>query len=169
MLNDGFDISYTSIGNESNPLLLLVVGSSCIGSLYSKIAKEVSAHFRCVYYDKRGFLPKDTDQDWAAKQKNYLISVEKQGDDAAGLIRRFSPSSPAHVFGTSCGATEVLDLIIRYPELIHTAILHEPITFSVIPDEKLRYEMLDLYRQVGEVENTFEGRTIFRNYRFNPP
>lgn len=169
MLNDGFNIAYTRIGDVSNPLLLLVVGSSGIGSLYSKIAKELSPHFQCVYYDKRGFLPQDTDQDWAAKQKNSLISVEKQADDAAALIGNLSPLKPAYVLGTSCGATEVLDLTIRYPQLVHTAILHEPITFSVIPDKKLRNEMLDLYRQVGKAENTVEGHTIFRNYMFNPP
>jgi pimeloyl-ACP methyl ester carboxylesterase len=168
-LNDGFRIPYTTIGDISNPLLLLVVGSSGIGSLYSKIAKELSPHFRCVYYDKRGFLPTVSDHEWVAKQKNQLVSVEKQADDAAALIRHLSPSTAAYVFATSCGATEVLDLTTRYPELVHTAVLHEPITFSVITDKKLRNEMIDLYRRVGKADDTIEGHTIFRNYMFNPP
>jgi pimeloyl-ACP methyl ester carboxylesterase len=168
-LDDDFRISFTSVGDVSKPLLLLVVGSSGLGSLYSRIAAELSPHFRCVYYDKRGFVPKDTDHDWAAKQTNQLVTVEKQADDAAAMIRNLSSSTPAYVFGTSCGGTEVLDLTIRYPELVHTAILHEPITFSVIQDDKLRNEMLGLYRLVGEAQNTVEGHTVFQNYMFNPP
>jgi pimeloyl-ACP methyl ester carboxylesterase len=168
-LNDGCKITYTSIGDTSNPLLLLVVGSSGIGSLYSKIAKELSRHFRCVYYDKRGFLPIVSDHVWAARQRNEVVSVEKQADDAAMLIKHLSPSTPAYVFGTSCGATGVLDLTIRHTDLVHTAILHEPITFSVIRDGKLRNEMLELYKRVGNAKDTVEGHTVFRKYMFNPP
>ena len=168
-LSDGFKITYTSIGDISNPLLLLVVGSSGIGSLYRNIAKELSRHFQCVYYDKRGFLSLDSDQEWAARQRNEVVSAEKQADDAAELIQHLSPSTPAYVFGTSCGATEVLDLTIRNTGLVHTAILHEPITFSVIRDETLRNEMLVLYRRVGMADDTTEGHTEFRSYMFNPP
>lgn len=167
-LSDGFKITYTSIGERSNPLLLLVVGSSGIGSLYRNLATELSRHFRCVYYDKRGFLPTASDPEWAAKQRNEVVSVEQQANDAADLIKHFSPSTPAYVFGTSCGATEVLDLTVRHTDLVYTAILHEPITFSVIRDERLRSEMRDLYRRVGKADDTINGHTVFRNYMFNP-
>lgn len=147
--DDGFTTTYTSVGSLKEPLLLLVVGSSGIGSLWRKIALNLSADFRCVYYDKRGFLPLNSDQEWAASQKNQLISVEQQADDAASLPKHPSPHAPAYVFGTSCGSTEALDLTMRYTELVHTAILYEPITFSVIRDNAVRYEMLQLYKVVG--------------------
>ena len=166
---DGFKTTYTSIGNTEHPLMLLVVGSSGIGSLWRNVAAALSPHFRCVYHDKRGFLPLNVDAAWAAKQKNQLISVQQQADDAASILRHLSPFAPAYVFGTSCGATEVLDLTMRYPELVHTAILHEPITFSVIRDDLIRSEMLKIYDLVGNKADTVEGHTIFRNYMFNPP
>lgn len=168
-LGDGHRITYKSIGNDDNPLLLFVVGSSGLGALYSRLALELSSYFRCVYYDKRGFLARATDHQTAAKEKNPLVLAEQIADDAAALIKHLSPSQPAYVFGTSTGGTAVLDLTIRYPEIVHTVILHEPITFSVIRDDKLRDEMIAVYRKVGNMDDPVEGFAIFADYMFNPP
>lgn len=116
------------------------------------------------YYDKRGFVPRHSSPTWVAKQKNEVVSVEKQADDAAELIRHFSPDGPAYVLGTSCGGVEALDLVVRYPELVHIAILHEPITISVVRDKHVRNTMLDVHRQVGKATDMFKGLTVFRAY-----
>lgn len=92
------------------------------------------------------------------------MSVEKQADDAAELIRHFSPDGPAYVLGTSCGGVEALDLVVRYPELVRIAILHEPITISVVRDKHVRDTMLDVHRQVGKATDMFTGLTLFRAY-----
>jgi pimeloyl-ACP methyl ester carboxylesterase len=62
----------------------------------------------------------------------------------------------------------VLDLAVRYPELIRTAILHEPITFSVMPSTKLKEEILGLYRSLPFYEDQVEGSKTYANYMFRP-
>lgn len=168
-LNDGHEITYTGIGDEKSPLLLFIIGSSGLGSLYHRLTIELSSHFRCVYYDKRGFLPRDTDHGVAAKRTNPLVLPERHADDAAGLIKHLSPDRVAYVFGTSTGGTAALDLTIRYQELVHTAILHEPITFSVIRDTKLKDEMIALYRRIGAMDDPVEAFAIFAEHMFNSP
>lgn len=167
-LSDGHTITYHTIGNASLPLILFVVGSSGLGSLYRRLALELSTTFQCVYYDKRGFLPAATNKASVAKETNQLVLASQNANDAAALIKHLSPKAPVHVFGTSTGGTAVLDLVVRYSELVETAILHEPITFSVMPPSDLKDEILALYRSLPFYENQVEGSKTFANYMFSP-
>lgn len=167
-LPDGHTITYHTTGNDGLPLLLFIVGSSGLGSLYRRLATELSTTFRCVYYNKRGFLPKETDKSVLATETNKLVLVGRNADDAAALINHVSPHEPVYVFGTSTGGTAVLDLAVRYPKLIRTAILHEPITFSVMPPNELKEEIFALYRSLPCYENQVEGAKIFADYMFRP-
>lgn len=165
-LQEGHRISYTSIGDEHHPLLLFVVGSSGLGYLYHRLALELSPKFRCVYYDKRGFLPRTTDHNVAANQKNPLVLVEQHADDAAALIRLLSSGKPAYVFGTSTGGAAVLDMTARHPSLVHLAILHEPITFSVVRDSQLRNEMIALYWMIGNMTDPLKSLPMHDEYMY---
>lgn len=167
-LTDGHTITYHTIGNAELPLMIFIIGSSGLGSLYRRLAIELSATFRCVYYDKRGFLPAGTNEAFVARETNQLVLASQNADDAAALIKHTSPHKPAYVFGTSTGGTAVLDLAVRYPELIQTAILHEPITFSVMPTKELKDEILALYRSLPCWEDQVEGSKTFANYMFRP-
>lgn len=166
-LPDGHTITYHTVGNANLPLILFVVGSSGLGSLYRRLSIELSAVFQCVYYDKRGFLPADTDKVLVAKKTNQLVLASQIADDAAALIKHISPNAPIYVFGTSTGGTAVLDLAVRYPALIRTAILHEPITFSVMPPTELKGEILALYRSLP-FEDQVDGSKTYASYMFTP-
>jgi pimeloyl-ACP methyl ester carboxylesterase len=165
---DGHTITYHTVGSAQLPLMLLVVGSSGLGILYRRLALALSAHFQCVYYDKRGFLPADTPEAVVANQTNRLILASDNADDAAAIIERISPHRPAYVFGTSTGGTAVLDLTVRFPNLVQTAVLHEPITFSVMPPSELKDEVLALYRSLFSFENQVQGYKVFADYMFRP-
>lgn len=167
-LPDGHTITYHALGNAELPLILFVVGSSGLGWLYRRLSIEMSGIFRCVYYDKRGFLPTDTDKASIAEKTNELVLATQVADDAAALIKHISPRTPIHVFGTSTGGTAVLDLAVRYPELIRTAVLHEPITFSVMPPTELKDEILTLYRSLPLFEDQVEGSKTYGSYMFHP-
>jgi pimeloyl-ACP methyl ester carboxylesterase len=167
-LPDGHTITYHTIGNASLPLMLFVVGSSGLGSLYRRLSIELSANFQCVYYDKRGFLPADTDKTSVAEHTNQLVLASQNADDAAALIKHISPHTPICVFGTSTGGTAVLDLVVRYPELIHTAVLHEPITFSAMPPSELKDGILALYRCLPCFEDQVEGSKTYADHMFRP-
>jgi pimeloyl-ACP methyl ester carboxylesterase len=165
---DGHKITYHSVGSAQNPLMLLIVGSSGLGILYRRLALALSTHFQCVYYDKRGFLPADTGEAVVVSQTNRFIPASDNADDAAAIIERISPHQPAYVFGTSTGGTAVLDLTVRYPNLVRTAVLHEPITFSVMPPSELKDEVLALYRSLFSFENQAQGYRVFADYMFRP-
>jgi pimeloyl-ACP methyl ester carboxylesterase len=165
-LADGHTITYHIIGDTGLPLLIFVIGSSGLGSLYRRLAIELSTTFRCVYYDKRGFLPANTDKALLARETNQLVLTDQNADDAAALIKHLSPNDSVHVFGTSTGGTAVLDLAVRYSELIRTAILHEPITFSVMPPTVLKEETLALYRSLPYYEDQVDGSKTYANYMF---
>jgi pimeloyl-ACP methyl ester carboxylesterase len=165
---DGHKITYHTVGSARNPLLLLIVGSSGLGSLYRRLALALSTHFQCVYYDKRGFLPADTGEAVTASQTNLFIPAQDNANDAAAIIERTSPHRPAYVFGTSTGGTAALDLTVRFPRLVQTAVLHEPITFSVMPPSELKDEVLALYRSLFSFEDQAQGYRVFADYMFRP-
>ena len=165
---DGHQITYHTVGSAQNPLMLLVVGSSGLGILYRRLALALSTHFQCVYYDKRGFLPADTPEAIVPSQTNRLILAKDNADDAAAIIERTSPHRPAYVFGTSTGGTAVLDLAVRFPNLVQTAVLHEPITFSVMPPSRLKDEVTALYRCLFSFDDQAQGYRVFADYMFRP-
>jgi pimeloyl-ACP methyl ester carboxylesterase len=165
---DGHKITYHTVGSARNPLMLLIVGSSGLGILYRRLALALSTHFQCVYYDKRGFHPADTAEAVAASQTNRFIPAQDNANDAAAIIERTSPHRPAYVFGTSTGGTAVLDLTVRFPHLVQTAVLHEPITFSVVPPSELKDEVLALYRSLFSFEDQAQGYRVFADYMFRP-
>ena len=165
---DAHRITYHTVGSAQNPLMLLVVGSSGLGTLYRRLALALSTYFQCVYYDKRGFLPADTAEAVVASQTNRLILARDNANDAAAIIERMSPNRPAYVFGTSTGGTAVLDLTVRFPHLVHMAMLHEPITFSVMPPSEMKAEVLALYRSLFSFENQAQGYRVFADYMFQP-
>jgi pimeloyl-ACP methyl ester carboxylesterase len=54
---------------------------------------------------------------------------DEQVDDAAALLSSVG-FVPALVFGTSLGAIYSLDLLIRHPDAVRGAILHEPALYG---------------------------------------
>lgn len=167
-LQDEHKITYYSTGNTELPLMLFVVGSSGLGSLYRRLSDELAAYFQCVYYDKRGFLPRGTSRESVMKNVNRFVPVGQNAGDAAALIKHISPHKPAFVFGTSTGATTVLDLAVRYTELVGVAILHEPITFSVMSKSAMKDEIIGLYQSLSSFENQLEGSKVYGNFMFSP-
>ena len=165
---DGHNITYHTVGSAQHPLMLFVVGSSGLGILYHRLALALSTRFQCVYYDKRGFLPADTAEAVVASQTDRLILAKDNADDAAALVERISPKRPAYVFGTSTGGTAVLDLTVRFPDIVHTAVLHEPITFSVVPLSEMKDEVLALYRNLFFFDDQVQGYRVFADYMFRP-
>src|SRR5262249_59278365 len=54
-------------------------------------------------------------------------------EDAVALIARRG-GGPACVFGSSSGAIVTLDLVTRHPDLVSTAVVHEPPILELLDD-----------------------------------
>ena len=111
----------------AGPLLLFVVGGNGDPAAFSGVAGRLAGDFTVVTYARRGFVrsPVDGPIDDANR---ITIDVE----DAAALIAHYG--GPACVFGSSSGAIVTLDLVTRHPDLVRTAVVHEPPILELLDD-----------------------------------
>ncbi len=103
----------------SGPSVLFIAGATGDGGHFQRVAELLSDEFTVVTYDRRANSRSTHPDGWES------TSTEEQSDDAAVLIEALG-IAPAAIFGTSVGAIIGLDLLIRYPESVQGAILHEP-------------------------------------------
>jgi pimeloyl-ACP methyl ester carboxylesterase len=103
----------------SGPSVLFIAGATGDGGHFRRVAEVLSDEFTVVTYDRRANSRSPRPEGWES------TSTEEQSDDAAGLIEALG-IVPAAIFGASVGAIIGLDLVIRHPELVRGAILHEP-------------------------------------------
>ena len=103
----------------SGPSVLFIAGATGDCGHFQRVAELLSDEFTVVTYDRRANSRSTHPDGWKS------TSTEEQSEDAAGLIEALG-LAPAAVFGNSVGAIIGLDLVIRHPELIRGAILHEP-------------------------------------------
>jgi pimeloyl-ACP methyl ester carboxylesterase len=104
----------------AGPLLLFVVGGNGDPAVFSGVADRLARDFTVVTYARRGFArsPVDGPVDDANR-------ISTDVDDAVALIAHRG-GGPACVFGSSSGAIVTLDLVTRHPDLVSTAVVHEP-------------------------------------------
>ena len=103
----------------SGPSVLFVSGATGDGGHFRRVAEILSDEFTVVTYDRRANSRSPRPDGWES------TSTEEQSEDAAGLIEALG-IAPAAIFGNSAGAIIGLDLVIRRPELVRGALLHEP-------------------------------------------
>jgi pimeloyl-ACP methyl ester carboxylesterase len=117
-----FEVNGARIYHEvrgSGPSVLFIAGATGDGGHFERVAELLSDEFTVVTYDRRANSRSPHPEDWES------TSTEEQAEDAARLIGALG-IAPTAIFGTSAGAIIGLDLVIRRPELVRGAILHEP-------------------------------------------
>ena len=86
---------------------------------------------------------------------------EDSADDAAEIIRRFSPEEPVTVIGCSAGALIAMCLASKYPELVSLAIIHEPPTMAFLPENHEAFEIADKINAFVAARKIGRGATKF--------
>lgn len=131
----------------AGPLLLLVPPANGHAEVYRNLADELSARYRVVTYDRRGFSRSQLDG-----AQDYDRRLTTDADDVRGLIEHLS-DEPATVFGSSSGALVALEVLIRHPDVVRALIAHEPPALRLLPDGEqwLAFveEVYDTYRKAG--------------------
>jgi pimeloyl-ACP methyl ester carboxylesterase len=112
------------------PPLLVMMGASGYGGVFGRFAELLADEFTVVIYDRRGNGRSPAPADWNA------TSPEQQADDAAALLAGLG-LAPAAIFGTSSAGIFALAALIRHPECVRGAVLHEPALFALFdhPDD----------------------------------
>ena len=112
----------------AGPLLLFVVGGNGDPAVFSGVADRLAGDFTVVTYARRGFARSPVDG-----PVNDANRISADVADAVALIARHG-GGPACVFGSSSGAIVALDLVTRHPDLVSTAVVHEPPILELLDD-----------------------------------
>lgn len=107
--------------------LVVLVGAPMDANSFAPLADRLAADHTVLTTDPRGINRSpldDPDQD---------STPQLRADDLARLLIHVD-AGPAVVFGSSGGAVTTLALAQAHPELVHTAIAHEPPLAALLPD-----------------------------------
>lgn len=120
-------IAYTVQGR--GPLLFLV-GAPAGRAGFAALAAELAGQFSVVTHDPRGIGTSRVTRGMAVPTPDVLA------DDLAALVSTVT-SAPALFVGTSGGAVTLLELATRNPEIVASAVLHEPPLIALLDDALL--------------------------------
>jgi pimeloyl-ACP methyl ester carboxylesterase len=120
----GVELAYEDEG--ADPPTTLVVhgmasGAAASAELRSRLPGRVIAH------DRRGYGGSGAPEPYAA------TTVQEQGEDAAALMLALG-AAPARVIGFGFGALIALDLLVRRPELLASAVLCDAPLLAFVPE-----------------------------------
>ncbi|MBO3086041.1 alpha/beta fold hydrolase [Cellulomonas fengjieae] len=116
----------------SGPLVALV-GAPMDATAFAPLADLLASDHTVLTTDPRGINRSTVDH-----PDRDSTPVERASDLAALL--RHADRGPAAVLGSSGGAVAVLALVEAHPDLVHTAIAHEPPLDELVPDHADLYE-----------------------------
>jgi len=129
------DVNGTELYHElrgAGPPLLLIMGATGDGGVFDRFADLLAEAFTVITYDRRGNGRSAPPDGWDT------TSPEEQADDASALLHALD-LAPAAVFGTSSGGIFALAMLLRHPQAVRAALLHEPALFALFDDpEKAR-------------------------------
>jgi pimeloyl-ACP methyl ester carboxylesterase len=117
------ELYYETTG-EGDPLVLVHGGWSDHDN-WQAVAAGLAERFLVVAYDRRGH---------GRSQRGDQGSRRDQEDDLAAVIEALG-CAPAHVVGTSFGASIAIGLAARRPELVRSVVAHEPPLISLVADD----------------------------------
>ncbi|MBI4277867.1 MAG: alpha/beta hydrolase [Armatimonadetes bacterium] len=121
---NGTNLYFEETGNGTS--LLLIHGMCGDARVWEDQVRRLSAHFRCIAYDRRGHTRSPLGE-------ITRRSVELHADDAAALIQALH-IGPCLMMGSSGGARIGVDVLRRYPQLVTGAVLSEPPLFALDPE-----------------------------------
>lgn len=120
---NGADL-YCEVRGEG-PAVLLIPGATGDADHFALVAPLLADQFTVVTYDRRG------NSRSSAATTAGPAWMDEQADDAAALLDALG-LAPAAVFGTSGGAVIALHVLVRRPDVVRGAIVHEPPLLGVL-------------------------------------
>ncbi|WP_055564151.1 alpha/beta fold hydrolase [Streptomyces atriruber] len=117
-----------SVQGEGPPLFL--VGAPVGRGGFAALADELAGQFTVVTHDPRGIGASRATRGMAEPTPEVLA------EDLAALVDTFT-GAPAMFVGVSGGAVTLLELAVRHPHLVGSAVLHEPPLVTLLDDDAL--------------------------------
>jgi pimeloyl-ACP methyl ester carboxylesterase len=121
--------------------LVLVHGGWSDHHNWQAVAPDLAESFLVVAYDRRGH---------GRSERADQGTRRDQEDDLAALIEALD-CGPAHIAGTSFGASIAIGMSARQPELVRSVIAHEPPLMSLVAEDP------DIQPLIGAVQTTIQS------------
>lgn len=118
---NGVGLYYESAG--TGECVVLTHGSWTDGSGWAPAVERLAERYRVVVWDRRGHSRSEAGHGPGSRDEDAA--------DLAGLIEHVSDER-VHVVGSSYGGNVTLTLVAQRPELVATAIVHEPPLFGLL-------------------------------------
>lgn len=154
----GARLYYESHG--SGPLMVMIPGAPGSAEVFTMVSEYLMEYYTIVTYDRRGFS-----RSTLVGPQDYDHRLKTDADDVRRLIEHLS-TEPATVFGSSSGGVVALEVLTRYPSVVHTLAPFEPAALRQLPEGQkwvdFCFGLYDLYRRSG-VEPALEN---FRAHMF---
>ncbi|MBP2401197.1 alpha/beta fold hydrolase [Streptomyces syringium] len=113
----------------AGPLLLLIPGGNSDAAVFDPMAAALAEDHRVLTYDPRGNSRSPLD----GPPVDQRLDVHT--DDAYRLLGHVAAAGESvQVFGSCSGGLVALELAVRHPDRIRSAVVHEPPALAVLPD-----------------------------------
>jgi pimeloyl-ACP methyl ester carboxylesterase len=134
------------VGAGSGDPLVLVHGGLTDHSSWLQVAPQLAASLRVTAYDRRGH----------SRSRGVADGPRSRHEDDLAAVIEALDLGPAHLAGTSYGASIALGLGARRPELVRSLAVHEPPLFGngvARGDARLRPEVQEMVARLQAVTN----------------
>lgn len=135
---NGVDLYYERAGQGD--ALVLTHGAWSDGRTWQALVERLAGRFEVVTWDRRGHS-RSQDGDGPG-------SWRQDAGDLAGLIEHLG-DGPVHLAGSSAGGSVTLNLVALRPDLVRSAVVHEPVPLSLLDtvDDPHLAQLLEEFRQ----------------------
>jgi pimeloyl-ACP methyl ester carboxylesterase len=141
--------------------LVLVHGGWTDHTTFDAIAGPLARSFRLIRYDRRGHTLS------RAARAGAPTPRRTDEDDLAAIVEALAPGG-AHLFGTSYGASIVLALAARRPDLVRSVVAHEPPLMSLTPDPEVEALFASVQAQIAAGDAPGGTRRFFEDVVLGP-
>jgi pimeloyl-ACP methyl ester carboxylesterase len=139
--------------------LVIVHGGWTDHTAFDAVVGPLARSFRVIRYDRRGHSRSEYGPGPAPRRRDE--------DDLAELIEAIG-SGPAHLIGTSYGATISLALAIRRPELVRSVLAHEPPLLGLVSDPAVEALLASIQDQLADGDIAGGTRRFFEEAVLGP-
>ncbi len=128
---DGCSFYCRTMG-EGQPLLL-IHGAAVDSEFFLETGAILAQHYRVIIYDRGGYGR--SVEETEVQIDDCAEYFNRQGDDAAYVVRSLVPGEKALVIGCSCGAAVAGFFAARHPDMVERVLMHEPPIYALMEDD----------------------------------
>ena len=140
-------------------LLVLVHGGWTDHNTWAALVAPLARSFRVVSYDRRGH---------SLSERGPGPSPRRQDEDDLAVLVEALDGGPAHLVGTSYGASIALALAGRRPELVRSVVAHEPPLLGEVATPAAEAQFASVQDQIAAGDAEGGTRRFFEEVILGP-